>query len=630
MLRKSVKILIVVTVLVTLISNLAGCATPTPEVIEKIITQVVKETIKETVIVEGTPQVIEKEVTKIVEKEVTTIVEKVITATPLPPTPTPEKKETSITILVPDDPPSFNGVLTFTGYERVVQELVMLSLTDMYPNYEIYPELALELPTVENGGVVVDEDEWTMDVTWKLRDDVFWADGEKVTAEDVIFTYNAVIDPEKGIWTAAGDYIDSIEMIDDYTFVIYYNTIYPAYLQQWSMAEGYAIFPEHYCDLEQGYASWDCNENPLSNGPYILEEWERGDHLTFVRNPNYFEEGKPYIDKIYVQVVPEASVRKTMLSEKTADVDFWAIGELANELEPLDHIGVSKATATRWLVHLWFNLAAYGEIDPVEFPHPVLSDVRVRQAMRMAMDIESVVAGVWPDGSIKYIWTEFFRPPYNECDIPKPVFDAAAAAALLEEAGWTDTDGDGVRECHGCTTGAPEGYELALEFTAWSEFGEVLILAQQLMAEYLEAVCFDLTLSQETGAVLWETYDNGGLEQNGLFDMVMWDDGYAGSDPTDYIWCYFHSDAAEPDACWNTWRYLSEDFDALSDETWTVDEEYRKELFCDMAELLDEDLPAIPLFDAAEITIYNNRIEGIESTVNAMVTWNVADWKLVK
>jgi ABC-type transport system substrate-binding protein len=150
------------------------------------------------------------------------------------------------------------------------------------------------------------------------------------------------------------------------------------------------------------------------------------------------------------------------------------------------------------------------------------------------------------------------------------------------------------------------------------------------MAEYLEAVGFDLTLSQETGAVLWETYDNGGLEQNGLFDMVMWDDGYPGSDPTDYIWCYFHSDAAEPDVCWNTWRYLSEDFDALSDETWTIDEEYRKELFCDMAELLDEDLPAIPLFDAADITIYNNRIEGIESTVNAMVTWNVADWKIVK
>jgi peptide/nickel transport system substrate-binding protein len=86
----------------------------------------------------------------------------------------------------------------------------------------------------------------------------------------------------------------------------------------------------------------------------------------------------------------------------------------------------------------------------------------------------------------------------------------------------------------------------------------------------------------------------------------------------------------EPDWCWNTWRYISEDFDALSNETWTIDEEYRKELFCDMAELLDEDLPVIPLFDAADITIYNNRIVGIESTVNAMVTWNVADWKIVE
>jgi peptide/nickel transport system substrate-binding protein len=380
----------------------------------------------------------------------------------------------------------------------------------------------------------------------------------------------------------------------------------------------------------QGFNTWDCNQDPLSNGPYILEEWDRGNNLTFVRNPNYFEEGKPYIDKVYFQIVPEVSVRKTMMAEKAADIDFWANSEDAAELDVLDHISYDAATATRWLVHLWFNLASYGEIDPVASPHPVLSDVRVRQAMRMALDTDSVAAGVWPDGSIKHVWTEFFRPPYNECDIPKPVFDPAAAGALLEEAGWTDTDGDGVRECHGCTTGAPEGFELALEFTAWSEFGDTLILAQQLMGEYMEAVGFDITLSQETGAVLWETYDNGGLEQNGLFDMVMWDDGYAGSDPTEHIWCYFHSDAAEPDACWNVMRFMNEDFDALSDESWTIDEEYRKELFCGMAEILDEELPAIPLFDASDITIYNNRIEGPIATVNAMVTWNIADWKIVK
>lgn len=551
------------------------------------------------------------------------------------PAPTDEPaKETSIIILLPDDPPSFNGVLTFTGYERLVQELVMLSLTDLDPMGEVYPELALEIPTVENGGVVLDEDAWTMEVTWKLRDDIFWEDGEPVTADDVVFTWNAVMDPEKGFWSPGADYTDSIEQIDDYTFIMYYNTIYPGYQYQMSMAIGYAVFPEHYCDAEQGFASWDCNQEPLSNGPYILEEWDHGDHLTFVRNPNYFEAGKPNIDKIFLQIVPEGSVRKTMLSEKVADLDFWSTQTISNELEPLDFIDINLAPTTRWLTHLWINQAARGEIDPETgealTPHPVLSDVRVRQALRMALDVDSLVSGIWPDGSIHNIWTEFFRPPYDICDIPKPEYDPAGAGALLEQAGWTDTDGDGVRECRGCTTGAPEGYEMAFELLAWSEFGESLILAQQLIAEKWEAIGIDITLALEQGAVLWDTYEAGGIEQNGKFDVNLWDDGYPGTDPTEYLWWYYHSDAAIPDWGWNIERWLNEDFDALSDETWTVDEEYRKELFCQMAELMDEEVPTIPLFDGADITIYNNRIQGIQSTVNAMVTWNVADWKVVE
>jgi ABC-type transport system substrate-binding protein len=61
-----------------------------------------------------------------------------------------------------------------------------------------------------------------------------------------------------------------------------------------------------------------------------------------------------------------------------------------------------------------------------------------------------------------------------------------------------------------------------------------------------------------------------------------------------------------------------------------VDEEYRKELFCQMEEIMQAEMPTIPLYSYAEITIYNNRIEGIRSTVNAMVNWNIADWKIVK
>ncbi len=538
-------------------------------------------------------------------------------------------EETSIIILLDEDPPHFNSNIGFTGADRMAQEMVMLSLAELDANNVPYPELAAELPTVENGGVVMDEEAWTMDVTWKLRDDVYWEDGEPVTADDVIFTWNAVMDPDTGVWTSGAEYTDSIEKINDYTFVIHYNSVYPAHIYQMSMAHGYTIWPEHYCDAEQGYSYWDCMMDPLSNGPYLLEEWVHGDHLTFVRNPNYFQEGKPYIDKVYMQVVPEASVQKTMMAEGVADVIYWASENIALELDELEFIDFHVSPVKRWIMQLWINLTARGAADPVGSPHPVFSDVRVRQAMRIAIDVDSHTLGIWPGGSYPNIWTQFFRPPYNICDEPKPVYDPEAAKALLEEAGWTDTDDDGVRECHGCATGAPEGYPMAFDFIGWSEGGDDYVRLQTLITEDLQEIGMDPSISLETGAVLW---DIDGIEMTGNFDMNMWDDGYPGTDPSDYLWVYYSSSgvpAAELEG-WNIGYWINEEFDALLDESYTMDEEYRKELFCDMAAIMDEELPSIPLHGVPEITVYNNRIEGIQSTINAMANWNIADWKIVK
>jgi ABC-type transport system substrate-binding protein len=114
--------------------------------------------------------------------------------------------------------------------------------------------------------------------------------------------------------------------------------------------------------------------------------------------------------------------------------------------------------------------------------------------------------------------------------------------------------------------------------------------------------------------------------------MNFWDDGYPGTDPSDYLWCYYHADAAIGTdlECWNIMQWYNEDFSALLDETYTLDEEYRQELFCEIAAIMAEELPTIPLFGVGEYTVYNNRIEGVQSTVNAMVNWNIADWKIVK
>jgi peptide/nickel transport system substrate-binding protein len=532
---------------------------------------------------------------------------------------------TSITVVIPEDPPSFNPIVADTGYDALVMELVMLGMADIDPNGKVFAELAAELPTQANGGVVIDEASGSMSVTWKMRQDVQWQDGKPVTADDVLFTWDAISNPDSGSWIPGSDYIDSVEKIDQYSFVVNYNTIYPGYLTQFG-GEQIAIWPAHYCDAEQGFVAWDCGRQPLSNGPYSLSEWVEGDHMTFTKNANFYLTGKPAIDQVIVQIVPDDAVRKTMMLQGDADIDMWINTNTAKDLEGSDKAKASFSPTDRWVMRLYMNEAAKGTTDPVATPHPILSDVSVRQAIRMAVDVDTINKEIFY-GLASPVWTEFFRPPY-QCEIPRPVFDPEAAKAKLEEAGWKDTDNDGIRECNGCTTGAPEGYKMEMEFITYAEFGEPLELTQQLIAEMLGEIGIKLNITVVEGSVLWDLAENGGIEQSGNFDIDIWDDGYAGVDPTDYIWEVYSQEAITPGGGWNFFRWDNPVVDALIDETYTLDEQTRKDTFCAIGDFINEEVPVIHLFTVPNADAYSTRIEGVQSSVNDLVTWNIADWKL--
>ncbi|MBI5935014.1 MAG: peptide ABC transporter substrate-binding protein [Chloroflexi bacterium] len=536
-------------------------------------------------------------------------------------------EESTIVIVVADEPPSFNPIITDAGFDSLAMELVMLGLTDVDPDGDIFPELAAELPNEKNGGVTIDEDAATMTVTWKMRQDVKWADGTPVTADDAIFTFAAIRDPELGAWIPGLEYVDSVEKVDDYTFTIYYNSIYPGYLTQLG-GEQVALWPAHYCDATQGFAAWDCARTPLSNGPYILDEWEAGDHLTFVKNENYHVKGKPEIDRIIMRVVPDREVRKTMLINGDADLDMRTPEAMLADLQDEPNVKVSISPDNRWVMRIFFNLAAKGTTDPDVTPHPILSDVRVRRAIRMAIDVDTISKEFFL-GYAEPVWTEFFRPPYVCKNIPRPKFDAKAAAALLEEAGWKDTDGDGVRECHGCKN-AEEGYKMEMEFITYAEYGESLELTQQLIAEMLGKIGIKLNISVVEGSVLWASTENGGIEQSGNFDMDIWDDGYSGVDPTHFLRNYYSADAAMPDLGYNYGRWLSADFDSLLGQSYTLNKRDRQDTFCQMAELLEEELPEALLFTAINADAHSARLLGVQSSTNDLVTWNAADWTLAK
>ncbi len=529
-----------------------------------------------------------------------------------------------ITIVIAEDPPSFNPIVADTGYDALVMELVMLGLTDIDPNGNVFPELAAELPTVDNGGVAINEDEGTMSVTWKMREDVQWQDGQSVTADDVLFTWNAISDPTNGSWIPGSDYIDSVEQVDQYSLTVNYNTIYPGYLTQFG-GEQLAIWPAHYCDAEQGFVAWDCGRQPLSDGPFVLSEWVEGDHMTFTKNDNFYLDGKPSVDKVNIRIIPDDSVRKTMMLQGDADIDMWINVNTINDLKDSDKAQASLSPTDRWVMRMYMNEAAKGTTDPAATPHPILSDVNVRQAIRSAIDVDTINNEIF-HGLANPTWTEFFRAPY-QCDIPRPAFDPEAAKAKLEQAGWTDSDGDGVRECNGCGT-AEDGYKMEMEFITYAEYGEPLELTQQLIAEMLGNIGIKMNISVVEGSVLWDLAENGGIEQSGNFDIDIWDDGYAGVDPTDYLWEVYSQEAMTPGDGWNIDRWDNPTVDGLIDEAYTLDEQARKDAFCNIAKALDEEVPTIYLFTTPNADAHSTRLEGVQSSVNDLVTWNIADWKI--
>jgi peptide/nickel transport system substrate-binding protein len=266
------------------------------------------------------------------------------------------------------------------------------------------------------------------------------------------------------------------------------------------------------------------------------------------------------------------------------------------------------------------NLYVRGDRETL---HPFLSDVRVRRALRMAIDVDTIINDLFLGYGVP-VWNDFFRPPFNGCDIPRPEYDLEGAAALLKEAGWEDTDGDGINECHGCPN-AEEGTPMTMEFAIYAEYGETLELTQQFIAESWRAIGVDAELQIIEGAIMWAEEEDGGTEIAGKFELDMWDDGYPGTDPADQIWTFYSSGSD-----WNYGHWVNEDMDAWIDEFYTLDEEYRLEVACEMAAILEDELPQMLLFSTLEQHGLSERLQGVLPSANDPVTWNIADWSVTE
>ncbi len=397
--------------LLTVLALLGGCATPTPEVIEKevIVTQIVEET----VIVEGTPQIVEVEV------------EKVVTATPIV---GPQPGGTMVIGLSAEimtlDPADYRDTTTETVIRNMFDGLVTRS-----SDGRVLLQLAESATLIDN-------------VTWEfvLKKGVTFHNGEDLTAEDVKFTFDRIItenaieypephtSPRKGLIGP----VESVEIVDDYTVRLYLSAPFPAAMQ---MLVHQQIVPKDYFEQvgTEGFI-----EAPVGCGPFKFVEGSLGDQIVMERFDDYYggadelpPVGPPLLDRVIFRILPEASTRVSALRAGEVNIIQSVPSHMIPVLATDASVRVASGPSTR---PAWMEM---------NVNQPPFDDVRVRLAMNYAVDAEAILDTVL--GGLGVVIAGPLSPYNNFADptLEPYGYDPDKALELLAEAGWTDSDEDG-------------------------------------------------------------------------------------------------------------------------------------------------------------------------------------------
>lgn len=494
-------------------------------------------------------------------------------------------------------------------------------LLSVDPDGNRIPALAKEVPTVENGQVSADG----LTVTYHLLEDVVWSDGEPFTCDDVLFTYEVLTNPASGAVSTTGyNQIAAVECPDDYTVVLNFAEFYAPYLSLFS-----DLLPRHATGDPADMANWAYNRAIIGTGPFKVEGWDSGDQIRLVANEHYrFYPDKPKVQRVIIRIIESREVGKALITSGEIDI-LWNLTE-ADTPEFADNPNiVIHARPSPGTERLLLNLAdptLDATADPINNPHPLLADLRVRQALQAGIDKQLLVDELLFGATT--VGVSELNIGWAQCDIPPSEYNPEQAMALLDEAGFTDEDGDGVRECHGCMH-AEEGTPLRLKYqtTTGDQLREE---SQQLVIEMLKEVGVELYIENVPSAELFGSWSNGAFRKHGNFDILMYTTS-DGIDPQSQMFGYFHKSQmpieANAGAGFNYGRWVNETASAAIEAAGaTPDEAERRAQYQIACEAVDQELPHIYLYDRADIHLARSNITGFVENPWSNQSWNAEDW----
>jgi peptide/nickel transport system substrate-binding protein len=483
-----------------------------------------------------------------------------------------------------DDDDRRGGTIVLMGHHQVASlspddagpTVHWVAVTNLHnAMLELDPWFVLE-PTLAESFDVSDDG---LEYTFNLRQGVLFHDGEEFTSEDVQYTFDFYRDPENAMITAtnfAG--IDAIETPDDYTVVITLDGPNAAFLTRAGQA---FIVPQHY-HSEIGEEEY--KTAAMGTGPFSLSEWRAAEFTELVAFDDHFR-GRPYIDVLRENIVPEASVRAIALETGEADSSIWSLVTEDNVRFAEDPNFTTYVTSSLAVNHF-----------PMNNTLPMFQEKEVRQAMMHALNRDEIVNDLWLGLAVKA--TANISPAldfYYEPDVRQYEYDPELAMQMLDDAGWIPGS-DGIREKDG----------VRFEWTCAVITGDqsrrpIAELAQ----ESFGAVGLQMNIEETTAA-------SSGM-RDGSLDMSLYNWTYGGGsgepDP---------SNTLRSDALNNFSRYQNPEMDDLIDRGLAeTDPEVRREIYSEIQKLVAEDVPFLFIKYWDWFNFFTPRVQGLPDDVLA-------------
>jgi oligopeptide transport system substrate-binding protein len=476
--------------------------------------------------------------------------------------------------------------------ERTVIAQVFEGLLAFKPDLSLTPAVAKEIPTVGNGGISSDG----LTYTFKLRTDVTWSDGKKVTANDFVYSIKRLFDPDLACEYASFYYdiaggqeynsaVDKdaaaraalkaaigVKALDEYTLEIKLAQPRPIFLSLMAMWPAYPLREDIITSKGE---QWTEAGNYIGNGPFIMTEWVHQDHMTFKQNPNYWGT-KPKLTEIDYKMITDAN----------AAYAAYLNGELDMSGVP---VGTEKATMED--PTLKTQIVRYPQLTTFAFQFNVnkapFDNIKVRQALATAVDrvsfIDNVRSGV---GQPAYSWIPPGMPGYDANLGKEYTFDVTKAKQLLAEAGYSDVS---------------KLPELKFQF---SDTAGNRTIAQWLQGQLKDNLGIQLTLEPMESKAFQQLVNS----ENFNWAWFGWSADYP--DPDNWLPELFGTGAGN-----NHTGYSNPDFDALVEKAKSeLDSTKRLQMLAEAHEMVIKDCPIVTMFYRESFVLVKPYLKGLTAT----------------